>query len=454
MKLDQQTLKDLELFQTFSEGVPLFQLLDRTKTRDGQRRFHERLENPPHDPSEIKGEQEIVRFFLEAPVHDFFRVSQQDLDRFERYLDSNFLTFRFEQSLLGSLQCRFLEFSNPTFANFAKTGVGDVFHLLLEACSVFSLIGSWPSPPPKIRGFLDHFRALRDFLGNSVLEGEPTPRSFPFPELVRLDHLFRKELKSNLRILGENLVQLDCYVSMAKATCELGLHLPEILDGEKTSIRITGVRHLFLERPRANSFRAEEGSHLFFLTGPNMAGKTTFLKSCAIAIVMAQAGMGVPAENMSLTPFSQVFCSLSSIDDIRNGVSSFCAEVRRVKHVSGHFRPGERVFAVFDELFKGTNVKDAVDCSKEVVEGFSRFPRHVVLISSHLLELASLVDGTKGISFWFFNADLGKNKLEFDYVLRPGVNEKRFGFLILVEEGVRELLARPLAGTPDPDVTS
>jgi DNA mismatch repair ATPase MutS len=148
----------------------------------------------------------------------------------------------------------------------------------------------------------------------------------------------------------------------------------------------------------------------------------------------------VPAAKARLTVFSRFFCSLQAQDDIQAGISSFYSEIRRVKEVLTAINHGSVVFAVFDELFKGTNVKDALDCSSAVVNGISGLPGCIFLISSHLLELHDLVEAPERFYFRYFDAEIDNGRAQFDYCLRAGVNRKRLGYFILQQEGIMSLL--------------
>ena len=143
---------------------------------------------------------------------------------------------------------------------------------------------------------------------------------------------------------------------------------------------------------------------------------------------------------MRLTGFSHIFCSLNAVDNIRENVSSFFSEIRRVKQVLLAMQEEGRVFAVFDELFKGTNVKDALDCSNVVINGLAACSRHAFIVSSHLLELHDLLACSGRICYFHFNGEAKEGKAWFDYRLKPGVNGQRLGFQILREEGLLELL--------------
>jgi len=170
-----------------------------------------------------------------------------------------------------------------------------------------------------------------------------------------------------------------------------------------------------------------------------MAGKTTFLKSISICIYLAHLGMAVPAESMKLQVFDGLFTSIDTKDNLAAGYSYFYSEVKRVKQVAERLKNNEKIFVVFDELFRGTNIKDAFDCSSLVIEGFKNSTSNSnFIISSHIIELQNQIDFNK-VFFMHFKGDLYNQKLMFDYTIKSGVSDQRLGLIILKSEGIEEL---------------
>jgi DNA mismatch repair ATPase MutS len=171
-----------------------------------------------------------------------------------------------------------------------------------------------------------------------------------------------------------------------------------------------------------------------------MAGKTTYLRAIATALYFAHLGMGVPATRFRFTPAQHLFSSISLSDDLHNGMSYFRAEALRAKAVAQAIADGNRVIALLDEPFKGTNVKDALDASRAILERFSTKQDCLFMFSSHLIELSDEITLTQQIDCRYFEADESEGKLRFDYLLRSGVSSQRLGMRVLREEGVFDLL--------------
>ncbi len=229
---------------------------------------------------------------------------------------------------------------------------------------------------------------------------------------------------------------------MAVATRELGFAFPEVVASDSFLLEAEGVFHPFVEAPVCNSVRLRGDEPMVFLTGPNMAGKTTYLRSVALVVLLGQAGMGVPAATARLCPVEALFTSLNPSDNLREGLSYFYAEVMRVKAAATLLADGCRALIIFDEVFRGTNVRDALDASAEVILGFARAQRSGFIVSSHLTELVDVLAPNRAIRFQCFDGDIRDGMACYSYELRDGVSDKRFGLALLHQAEVPQLLAR------------
>ena len=169
--------------------------------------------------------------------------------------------------------------------------------------------------------------------------------------------------------------------------------------------------HPFLPEATPNPVSLTGGEPLVFLTGPNMAGKTTYLRTVGLLVLLAQTGMRVPARSMRLAPVEAILTSLNPVD------------------------------ILFDEAFKGTNVRDALDASTAVIRGFARSRRSGSIFSSHLTELAGRL-GDAPVRFCRFEGEIRNGEPRFTFRLEAGVSETRFGMLLLEQARVPELVSR------------
>lgn len=431
MQIDATTQSDLEVFRSPDGSGGLFQLLDRTATTLGRRALRRRFERPLSDAREIRRTQEAVRFLMRHP--QLVRLEEQALVAVDGYLRSNIaLDERFP--LGRRIEHAWVAVRYRDVFTELKEGVREtdaLFRRLSELCrSVES-----HAPPGLVSGITAVVRRTAEAVRRVEGERGSVPGA---------DRRLRGELREEIRDALDAAAELDALAAMARATAELGWTLPEIVDPEPEPFLLdaTGVYHPFVTSPVSNPARLTGGEPMVFLTGPNMAGKTTYLRSVALVVFLAQVGMGVPATHARLTPVEALFTSLNPADDLKAGLSYFLAEVMRVKAAATLLAEGSRALVLFDEVFKGTNVKDALEASAEVILGFARAPRSGFVFSSHLSELVEVLRSNPKIRFCYFDGEIVKDAPHYGYELREGVSDKRFGLLLLRRAGIPELIDR------------
>ncbi|MBA3673545.1 MAG: DNA mismatch repair protein MutS, partial [Chitinophagaceae bacterium] len=153
-------------------------------------------------------------------------------------------------------------------------------------------------------------------------------------------------------------------------------------------------------------------------------------------------GMGVPAKAMQLTLFDGLLSNINVVDNIAKGESYFYNEVQRIKDTILKINDGRKWLILIDELFKGTNVQDAMKCSTVVIEGLIKVKQSLFILSTHLYEIGEALKGHKNICFKYFETTVDDEQLKFSYQLKEGISNDRLGYLILKREKVIELLER------------
>ena len=150
--------------------------------------------------------------------------------------------------------------------------------------------------------------------------------------------------------------------------------------------------------------------------------------------------MGVPAEKMELTLFDGILSNINVEDNIVKGESYFFNEVKRIRDTVSRISDGKRWLVLIDELFKGTNIQDAMKCSLAVIGGLINMKNGLFILSTHLYEIGEELKKYPSISFKYFETKLEDNELRFSYQLKEGISQDRMGYLILQKEGVIDLL--------------
>jgi DNA mismatch repair ATPase MutS len=171
-----------------------------------------------------------------------------------------------------------------------------------------------------------------------------------------------------------------------------------------------------------------------------MAGKSTLIKAVGLAVYMAHLGMGVPAQQMRLSLFEGILSNIYIADNIVKGESYFFNEVKRIKQTIQKINDGRNWLVLIDELFKGTNIQDAMKCSTTVIRGLINIQHCLFILSTHLYEIGEELKDLRTIDFKYFETILKDNELHFSYQLKNGISQDRMGYLILQKEGVTALL--------------
>ena len=185
-----------------------------------------------------------------------------------------------------------------------------------------------------------------------------------------------------------------------------------------------------------NSFSCSQQGDIAVITGSNMAGKSTFLKSLGINLVLAYAGGPVCATGMQTSLF-RLYTSIKINDSVTDGFSFFYAEVRRLKRLLDGIRDRKQapLFFLIDEIFRGTNNKERLIGSRSIIRALAD-ETGIGAISTHDLELIKLADDFENIRNFHFREDVVEGKMVFDYVLRKGPCPTTNALTIMAMEGL------------------
>ena len=247
----------------------------------------------------------------------------------------------------------------------------------------------------------------------------------------RLDYIFRYRRNHTIAALLSIVYQLDAIRTVHRTAVTKGWCFPSFTNDSK--FMLCNFYHPQVKDAVANDWEMENGNICIF-TGSNMAGKSTTLKAIASAVWLAHAGFPVPASSMVCPMFDGIFTSINLPDSLRDGRSHFYAEVLRVKEVLEQINKGHHCFVLFDELFRGTNARDAFEASVAVAEvlkakAYSRF-----LISTHIIELARKLDGDDACCFYYLESAIVDDELICNHKVKPGISESRVGYWIVKKE--------------------
>ncbi len=440
--IDEQTFRDLEVFDATDDGPSLFALLSRTRTGGGEKVLRTRWLRPFSSVERIRSVHASLRFILEDDRPFNLLPGDSVVLAVEHYLYSGLAISTATHPVEVFMQS--VESRVGNFRGYWKmvTGVQRTSHFLSR---LRALVAS-PSLAGAPGELGERLTEMRELLDRPAFDGLPDEGDggLPFWKIAPIDNRLRNQERPTIELLLRLVFEIDALVSMATAVRDLHFVIPNVREGD-TSINAEGLWHPFITHPVPNPLRIEQANRLLFVTGPNMAGKTTYLRACGAAIYLAHIGMGVPAKSFTFSPCDSLFSAISLTDNIRAGVSFFQAEALRLKSIAQALADGRRVIALLDEPFMGTNVKDALDASRGILARLAGKTGSVFLVSSHLIELGQDLLQTGTVECAHFEAIEDPAGLQFDYIIRPGISMQRLGVRVLEEQGIFALLDTPPA---------
>ncbi len=274
------------------------------------------------------------------------------------------------------------------------------------------------------------------------------------------------EHRETLTRLAEALSELDALASLAEAADRGRYTRPRVTDGD--ALRFEKARHPVLERALEKTAQTPfvpndalldgRENQILLITGPNMAGKSTFLRQTALLTIMAQMGSFVPAQDAEVGVVDRVFTRIGAADNLAAGASTFLVEMQEVANILHNATP--RSLVILDEVGRGTSTYDGVAVAWAVVEHLHRPPEGTgpkVLFATHYFELTDLADRLPGVKNfhaavreWVRPARAGENEktegrteLVFLHQILPGPAERSFGVHVAQMAGLpRDCVAR------------
>lgn len=240
--------------------------------------------------------------------------------------------------------------------------------------------------------------------------------------------------------------KIEGWISAAgniEALCSLGClshdHpewcFPAIRD-EKSIFKARNLGHPLLgEGMVRNDVAFREKERTLLITGSNMSGKSTLMRTCGISLVMAYAGAPVCADSMECS-IMRLYTCMRIGDNLEKNISSFYAELLTIKNIVQASKEPGQVFFLLDEIFKGTNSSDRHTGAEQVILQLIKNGA-MGMVSTHDLELGELENETKGIiKNYHFEEQYKDGKISFDYKLREGVSTTRNALYLIRMAGI------------------
>ena len=230
---------------------------------------------------------------------------------------------------------------------------------------------------------------------------------------------WKKKVGASLIQLPETLEAWEVWVSLGSFEVEVG-HAGTAAWSQAPILEAENVFHPLLlpAKAVANSIVLDSDRKLVLLTGSNMSGKTTFMRTLGINAVLVNLGLRPFADRMTLGPM-QLFTSMRNTDNLGESVSSFYAELSRIRTLLQRLEQGEAIFFLLDEILKGTNTQDRISGSEALVAQLLP-SQGLGLISTHDIELAALGEKEARVQNYSFHSEILDQEILFDYRLKEG----------------------------------
>ena len=429
---DKQTTDDLNLLGKYKPGS-VYSLFNTVKTRGGERLLDEMFRSPLTDHQAINRRSDIFRYLSAKPAA--FPFTGQQISLVEDYLGMGGSSYGLATAM-SLLRLRLLEAAvNDKRYGVIREGVEATVGFL-QACRDFIRQFDVAEAPEQLKE--------KWTMAGAILDDHRLNRVLDDPRLNRLTalhHLFVNVLRDDLARLLGILYHLDLYIAVSRTAVEKGFSFAHALPAEDYVVHALDLRHPCLDKAVGNPVLLDRHRNVVFLTGANMAGKSTLMKSFGIALYLAHMGFPVAARDMVFSIKDGIYTSINVPDNLSLGYSHFYAEVQRVKTIAESVGNSKSLLVIFDELFKGTNVKDAYDATLAITAAFAEYRNCGFVISTHIIEVGEVLrEKYNNLQFAYLPTVMEGKIPRYTYKVTEGITSDRHGMMIIEQEGILDII--------------
>jgi DNA mismatch repair ATPase MutS len=477
--------KDLDIFGENS----LFQWINTGITYFGRQKLKDSVSSPKYAPKEIYKRQEAVkelsnnigwtqRFAAEAILSENKNHNPEDLFNWAEEKNEFFLkpmviaVIRILPVITISLLVSSLIFPNISY----KLGLlGIVLHIVLlavgykEISKNLDTVYTYKNTILIYNKLLIHIEKKRFnseylvALKEKLLNDEKITASFQIKKLAKLVTLvsdrkniyylpinilslwdyqclinlqrFKKASGASLKLWLEIIGEMEALNSLSSIAYEHRDWAMPIFEATPPVFKAKGLGHPLLGSNKvSNDVLIEKSQNVLLITGSNMSGKSTLLRTCGINLVLAYAGAPVCAESFNCS-IMDIYTCMRTSDNLEKNISSFYAELLRIKKLVTATKDKAPLFFLLDEIFKGTNSIDRHTGAKVLVTKLST-ENALGFVSTHDLELGDIENSNSKVRNYHLREYYKNDKLYFDYKLRPGVSTTRNALYLMKMAGL------------------
>ena len=240
-----------------------------------------------------------------------------------------------------------------------------------------------------------------------------------------------------LKLIGEGLAELDVLGTLAERADSLNFHRPTFT--QEPGISIKGGRHpvveSVLDHPFVpNDLELSKQRRMLIITGPNMGGKSTYMRQTAVIVLLAHIGSFVPAEQAVMGPIDRIFTRIGASDDLANGRSTFMVEMTETAHILHHATPQSLV--LMDEIGRGTSTFDGLSLAFATAEHLARVTGSMTLFATHYFELIQLPEEVPEVANVHLDAAEHHQGIVFLHAVKEGPANQSYGLEVAALAGV------------------
>ena len=435
METDKTTLNDLSIFN-HEEEFSLFNKLNLTKTVGGREKLRQIFNRLLNDIEAINNVQKTLQLIVEKQEQWPLLISNGSIMMIHKFYES---AIDQPPAHPTATSANYYKLFHAADYSLIKYSTGHAFDFIKGMQQIISVFLK-DDAPVNLKIILEKARLLVEKRQIQIVSQREKNGDLSITEILSLAYFIRYHYKQQLFELIEIYFQLDAWYGMAMAVKEFNLIFPTFISSHEPVLKAEKLFHILLQNPVSYDIDLGKKNNFIFLTGANMAGKSTFIKAVGSAVFLAHTGMGAPAKSMELSMFDGLLSNINVVDNVVKGESYFYKEVQRIKNTILKINDGRKWLILIDELFKGTNVQDAMKCSTVVIEGLIKIKHSLFILSTHLYEISENLKNHSNIDFKYFETNVTDEQFTFTYQLKEGVSSDRLGYLILKKEKVIELL--------------
>ena len=242
---------------------------------------------------------------------------------------------------------------------------------------------------------------------------------------------------ANLRVAVAALAQIDVLTTFAERAQVLGLVAPSF--SNNVGIDIVGGWHPVVKAASdtafiSNDLQLNQDRHMLVLTGPNMGGKSTYMRQTALICLLAYCGSFVPAEAATLGPIDRIFTRIGAADDLTSGRSTFMVEMTETANILHH--ASEQSLVLMDEIGRGTSTFDGLALAWACAQHLANETRALTLFATHYFELTALPEFCSGVANVHMTATEHRNNIVFLYQVAEGPASQSYGIQVAKLAGI------------------